>query len=194
MRNTETLWIVAASYAAIGFFLVTIGPLGQDLRARVREMRRRRELAAQWHLDDPGPPPSGWKLLLFYVMAGLGGMVAWPIFVPGIIATKREKVPAGDAAKQRSFRQMGGAGDIVCRACGHEERIVSLLHGSEESGCGWSVVGYQCQRCWGFVKVQGGANEGPLRCQCGGELSRDETVRCSACGSGDASYHLRMIT
>lgn len=192
MRTTETLWIVVACYAAIGFFLVTIGPLGQDLRERVREMGRRRELAERWHLDDPGPPPSGWKLLLFYVMTGLGGMVAWPIFVPGIIATKREKVSAGVAARQRSFGEMGGAGDIVCRACGHNERIVSFLHGAEESG--WYVAGYQCQRCWRFSKVQGDANEGPLRCQCGGELSRDETVRCPACGSAGVSYHLRMIT
>ena len=85
-----------------------------------------------------------------------------------------------------------GAGNLICKECGHQEEIVKFLHGFDN---GYSETGTQCQECGRHVSVLEDENTEPnFICQCGGILRRSELLFCSQCRSKKLTYEFRMST
>lgn len=126
-------------------------------------------------------------------------------FLPaGIIEIFRiSKVSLRQRKKRREIKErkklgylyhlnIGGAGILICKECGHREEIVSFLHGFDN---GYSETGYQCPECGSHVPVVKDKNIGPnLICKCGGIFKRGDPLFCSQCRSKKLKYEFRMIT
>lgn len=93
------------------------------------------------------------------------------------------------------FRQMGGAGNLYCQKCGYEEHIISFLHSFPTGPGTWHESGYQCQVCGKITSIEKNLWMKELpKCECGGELSRDEGLFCPVCRSYKVKYKLKIIT
>lgn len=87
-----------------------------------------------------------------------------------------------------TFDLTSGVGILSCSACGHEERILSFTHGESHQ------LGLQCSTCLQFVAVENGL-KGPIpRCRCGGELKRDQPLKCPDCQSTDVTFEPEYMT
>jgi hypothetical protein len=127
--------------------------------------------------------------MAFGVLMGLSSWIAWPIILPGAMASVGSRLPK-PRLPGRYFSMMGGAGTLTCGACKHAEEVVSFLHGAS-----WSRSGFQCQQCARFHTIDNyGQPEAIPRCECGGKLSRNEVLVCPKCHSKDLDYEMSFIT
>ena len=92
------------------------------------------------------------------------------------------------------FTEMGGAGELACSECDFVGQIASFIHGfGSESHPG--VCGYQCQSC-GVLATLKGERRAIVRgkCDCGGDLARDQPIFCPRCKSDKVEYTMTYIT
>ena len=105
------------------------------------------------------------------------------------------------------FSHMGGAGVIKCKDCGHEEEIVSFIHG--DMSCD---IGRQCPHCHAFVVEHnegnayhefGKAGEDFVCPECGAIIRKkdedilkgnDAPLFCPVCHSARLLYELNFLT
>lgn len=106
-----------------------------------------------------------------------------------------------------TFQRMGGAGVIICRECGHKERITSFVHGSYSC-----EIGRQCPHCHAFVTeyneskkyhVFGEAKDDFVCPNCGKVIRKkeepilkgnDDPLFCPKCHSARLHYWMEYIT
>lgn len=186
----RTLGMFFAVYALIGLALLLFGPTGKALRKSVRESRENALHAALLY-DKPAVPE--WK---FWALGGLLGLtlwIAWPLLLPAAMADLKSTSwtdSLSPARRGRTFNGMGGAGNLSCRVCGHEEHVTCFLHGVE-----WDATGYQCQQCGKLHALENVCFDSELSlCECGGKLSRDDALTCPRCRSVELDYDLRVMT
>ncbi len=84
----------------------------------------------------------------------------------------KEKLGLKPDEEYLCFSRMGGAGIIKCKDCGHQEEIISFVHGAMSCD-----IGRQCPHCHAFVVEH---NEGQ-EFHAFGE-SREDFV-CPECGT-----------
>lgn len=91
------------------------------------------------------------------------------------------------------FSFVGGAGRLVCKQCGHSEKLVGFLHGF---GNDWSRTGLQCQNCGRLVTREhaNGRDSYENRCGCPEDPTRDNPLFCPNCRSTDVRYGISYIT
>ena len=105
------------------------------------------------------------------------------------------------------FSRMGGAGTIVCDECGHQEDMISFVHGM--TSC---EIGRQCPQCHAFVAERneskeyhkfGQANEDFICPKCGAVIRKkeedflkgnDDPLFCPKCHSPRLHYLLTYLT
>ncbi len=88
---------------------------------------------------------------------------------------------------------MGGTGKVYCNNCGYREKITSHLHSFGKNP--WRVLGYQCQDCGKFARLEiGKISDEYVMCECGGELSREKPLFCKICKSKNIEYSMEFIT
>lgn len=178
-------WLVMVLYLLCGTLALFIGPLSRNLR----EERTRTEIQMAIHGGER------WRLHGFMLVISIAGALFWPLLVWSLGTAERGGARAleGDASTSDqawdSQSNMGGAGDITCRDCGHSEEYVSLIHGHGADQ--WSVTGYQCQACGRLLAVKSGNS---ARCECGGPVRRDVRIFCPKCRSSRVVYEMRYIT
>lgn len=148
-------------------------------------------------MEDTQPPlvqlaQPRWRTAAFIVVIFAGAVLGWALFLPGHLAARQgaRRKPRVDRPGL-TFKHMGGIGSLGCNACGHEEGVLSFIHGFR----GAAVAGYQCKRCLRFCDVKLAPDTQPdLHCECGGELSRDEKVLCPKCGSDLVKFVTTLMT
>ncbi len=91
-----------------------------------------------------------------------------------------------------SLSKCCGGGIILCKECGFEEKIIAGVHHQTD---GDYRLGYQCQKCGKFIAILDPFKYEKLpKCDCGGELSQENLVFCSKCGSKNVYYKMTYIT
>jgi hypothetical protein len=126
-------------------------------------------------------------------------------FLPaGLIGTIKQKYDSWKIDKEIKERErtgylyheyLGGMGLLTCKVCGHKEEIVSFLHGPPIKQNGWSRTGYQCQYCFNHVTILEDKDKNPSHvCDCGGQLDRENPLKCSKCKSLNLDYNMTLIT
>lgn len=96
---------------------------------------------------------------------------------------------------RRRFRvvpsQIAGAGELSCVRCGWHTHHTSFMHGID-----YCMSKVQCQQCGRFTKVESRGANGPqpMKCDCGGNLSREGPLFCPSCRSKIMIYHMEYIT
>lgn len=92
----------------------------------------------------------------------------------------------------RNNWKTSGRGTIHCNICGYNQDIVSLRNGSVSSSL--SNPRYQCQSC-GKLYQSGSSNEIllDLKCDCGGNLERENLLNCPVCKTKSISYEMSYI-
>ncbi len=117
--------------------------------------------------------------------------------------------------KELTFDRIGGTGKIYSRITVTKNRlrvlyIIQVLQMIYENpglicwpsvtgalhnpGTSDAIVGQQCQKCGKFVVVEFPVNPNMMKCDCGGELSREASVFCPECKSKNVSYRRGFIT
>ncbi len=134
-------------------------------------------------------------MILFYPIILIAALIYIALEKP-----KKKEYKSYDFPKVKDdgflyFHKMAGAGTFSCLACNYKENFTSFLHGYNEKGrCG--THGCQCQKCGKFNKFT--SNEGVKyiipKCECGGELSRENKVFCPICKSTDVKYNMIIIS
>lgn len=93
------------------------------------------------------------------------------------------------------FSQMSGSGNLECKDCGYQERVLGLWHGHGDER--WSVSSYQCQTCGKFHQIKNNGDGTITKidaCDCGGSIQNKLPVFCRVCKEKNVIYHLRFMT
>ena len=86
-----------------------------------------------------------------------------------------------------------GAGEVSCMLCTFTSKLIGKIHGGTESDLLYK--GYQCQSCGRFHELEYPDRLYQLpRCECGGELSRDEFFFCPECRSEHMVYDEQYVS
>jgi hypothetical protein len=186
-------------YLVVGVLAILFGPLARAIR---HELDRHKYSSQPLWDSSHDPPAPQWKLIAFAIILHVAALALWPVFLASTWRTEYSRRGGGLTLygllgwfpdTRLYFTQMGGAGTITCRRCGHSEEIVSFLHGPPG---GWCKTGLQCQTCGRFATLEK-LSDGTCRtdyCECAEELARDRPIFCSRCHSTDLSYCLNYIT
>ena len=84
--------------------------------------------------------------------------------------------------------------DHNCENCGFHQKLISFIHGFPTDNS-WSVSGYQCQKCGKFHEIKNDNKyKKPIKCDCGGILSRDNELFCPHCKNTDLKYLIKYLT
>ncbi len=92
----------------------------------------------------------------------------------------------------KELKDLSGGGTLGCSDCGHIAKILGRAHGPAFTSFS---SGYQCQSC-SKLKVldvfpQDRAEEA---CECGGLLTRNNSLVCPECKSENVNYKMSYIT
>ena len=119
----------------------------------------------------------------------------------------KAKLGLGPDEEYLSFSRMGGVGTIKCMECGHQEEVVSFVHGM--TSCD---IGRQCPHCHAFVvehnegeeyHIFGQAAEDFVCPECGTVIRKkdedflkgnDSPLFCPKCHSPRLRYELSFLT
>lgn len=155
------------------------------------------------------------KTIVILLSQIVGAIILVPIFTPIIVLHDlirygrmdtlfvKETDHSIDSAEESdsqegipSFRYMGGSGYIKCKDCDYQEGVLSFLHWliDPEDRSLYSISGYQCQSCGKFHEIRDSQETDDMKCECGGELSRDKPIFCPQCKSKNVEYIMGMIT
>jgi len=192
-------------YVVIGIVFNFCGPFIRDLRNVLSELKHR---VVQGNIDNPCRVGKRWLVFLLETILRLLIVVLWfPAVVICLVEYsvyperygKGEKTAVTTADKKEPglyFQTMGGHGSITCLICGYTEEVTAFIHGFGENR--WSRTGYQCRQCGKFHGIERHQNEhfdeSTLRCDCGGQLSRDHVIFCPRCRLTSIEYHMIYIT
>lgn len=130
-------------------------------------------------------------IMILFIPAGIvstiySGIVKWKI---------NRKVEKEFESGYVYHHGIGGKCILSCSVCGHEEEIISFLHGPPIKQNGWSRTGYQCQKCFKHITIFEDKDMHPeLICECGGKLDREKPLKCSKCSSLQLNYEMTLIT
>lgn len=201
-------------YLATGVLFNLAGPLANQLRNEMRELRKQtvpleklQERKRKLFLTE----------IIFRSIVLLLYPVAYILWFRDIFFSMRDKKGRGkrhekvrleyerEMERRKKalledrhfvfFRDAPGNGTIKCHGCGFSEEIVSFTHGfgSETP----FTRGYQCQKCGKFHKVQflGKSMISPyLKCSCGGDLSNIKPIFCPKCKARDVYYVCEYVS
>ena len=186
--------IIVFGYLIVGAALLC-GPGSGQLTREVRSVRGS-DLAS---MVTGRPSVPQWKVVVFAVIISTGFVVAWPLFLPGLLSSwqSERRWRRKHDESHLEYEMMGGAGSISCGRCGFQEEIVSFTHGHRRDGEPCGTSGYQCLGCGKFHSVNDdGLEVDPQvpRCECGGVLSREHALFCPKCRSTKLSYEMAYIT
>lgn len=92
----------------------------------------------------------------------------------------------------KKLKDLSGGGKLGCADCGHIAKILGRSHGP---GFTSFSSGYQCQLC-SKLKVLNVFPEDKAEeaCECGGLLTRNNTLVCPECKSENVNYRMSYIT
>lgn len=221
MTIAALLQVTIVIYLAIGVYMVTFGRISVEIRKEWHSLRGDVSDPSRpgKNAGVATSRTSTWKLITYVTVIGLIGVLGWLIFLPGLRTpsppsqvqppesdplgaeadASRHRGPPTDVAREPTesgvrLETLRGAGDVICRACGHVEDVTGSLHGFGDEP--WIQKGHQCVGCRAIVTVttpyHGAA--APERCDCGGELTREGLLKCPVCGSEDIDYQLSIMT
>lgn len=193
---------IIAGYLGIGL-LVLAGPGRVEVQRQTGRLRPSRS-SLQALLGQQAMPK--WAVVAFGVTLTLALVLLWPVFLASWFQERRrgghgrelwenylnQPIPRG-----LTFARMGGAGTIFCKDCGYEEEITSFTHGYTAEGKRCGTFGHQCQSCGKFSDVDDHGvplSATALRCECGGQLEREEVLFCPKCRSTNLGYNMEYIT
>lgn len=181
LSNISILIFVA--YTLAGFILVFIGPFRKQLDNKIFAMKMLNSIHMQ-------VIPS-WKYRLLRLIASLSIVIFWPVFLISEFKHNQYSQKNKNATSSKLyFSRIGGAGILTCKDCGHAEKVISFIHGTD-----WSKSGYQCERCGAFASAEDEQSDiANFPCKCGGRLLRNATLFCPECRSFHLNYEMSIIT
>lgn len=174
--------------------MIIIGPLGIKINEEIHRFKKDNKLRLEW---DNNPSPK-WKVIGFIVTLRGLGILFYPLLYGILIrdyfktdSIKRDEKPMIRDENLLYFTQIGGAGKISCKNCDFNEKIIGFLHGIVF----WTKTGFQCQKCGKFHEIECDMNNTKeVKCNCGGNLERDEHLFCPKCKSKKLHYDMEYIT
>lgn len=95
------------------------------------------------------------------------------------------------------FKDIHGAGEIICIDCGFSQNMKGLLHSSPSLTTTTWYRGHQCQACGKFQTRSSTPQQREiidLTCECGGMIEREKPVFCPMCKSLNVEYQIRYMT
>ena len=100
------VWLVGI-YLLIGLYMATLGSLGRDIRQKLDSHWRASSShaeRAEYFTGQAHVSPPRWKHLLFAVVLGLGVVLGWPVFLPGLrpASPKAGKLPQATRIERRN--------------------------------------------------------------------------------------------
>lgn len=187
--------IILIIYLAIGILSLLVGPIANRIKRDILDLKLKLSLQASAGIKTA----SKRRVMMLEVFSRLLIILFHPLFYTILLidyfrSKKKDKNKTIDIAKDNLyFFDCGGAGLIKCGDCGFNQEIVSFLHWLD--GGDGTLSGFQCRACGKFHEAKNslGVPEG-MKCECGGELSRDKPLFCPTCKSKKVSYKLSYIT
>lgn len=181
-------------YLIIGILLILFGPLAIKINEEIHRFKRDNKLRLEW---DNNPSPK-WKVIGFIVTLRGLGILFYPLLYGILIrdyfqtdSIKRDEKPMSKDENLLYFTQIGGAGNIICKNCDFNEKIVGFLHGTGT----WTKTGFQCQTCGKFHSIKNVLTQTTDKnCDCSGNLERDKPIFCPKCKSKNVAYQMSYIT
>lgn len=186
-------------YLGIGFIALLVVFMAYRFHLRpekdfikIRDMFRT-EKQKTWHykLRDKVLEPLLGAVLMLCVWPGALFWVAKDIISRNKVESESEGMHLVPH-EELTFSSMGGVGILSCIECKHSEKVLSFIHGR---GC---ESGYQCLSCGKFARISDeiecAVNAGEIKCDCGGNLSRDHELFCPNCQSKKLTYDVVYLT
>ena len=186
------LIICIGVYILIGVLLNFFHPEVPEINQILRKINRP---TVDDYIDEGSYTPR-WKRVLVVVIIRFVTIVVGPVAslfdliynpirkVMNIILRRYEE----DNYDYLYFVLMNGAGEVSCQVCTYTSKLTGTING--DHGSDWNQKGYQCQSCGRFDEIEYPDRLDQLpRCDCGGEISRNEIVFCPECRSDHMIYN-----